>query len=190
VYIPLWLVGYADFGFAVQRVASWHLPISGTPLSVLAYVVVVGTAGMVLNSVAALGEEIGWRGFLVPELAKVTSFGRVGFLSGLIWASWHVPLIVGADYHGRNPAWYSLLCFGIMVVAMGYVAAWIRLKSGSVWPAMLFHASHNLFVQAIFDPNTRSTPFTNYVTGEFGAGLAIAAIVVAMIIWPRRPQTA
>jgi len=190
VYVPLWIAGYGNFQVpAVQKVAGWVHVAPGSALSVVAYIVFVGTAGMVLNSFAALGEELGWRGFLVPELAKVTSFGRVAFLSGLIWATWHVPLIVGADYHGANPAWYSLVCFGVMVISTGYVAAWIRLKSGSVWPAMLLHASHNLFVQAIFDPLTRSTPFTNYAIGEFGAGLAIAAFVVALIVWRSRPRT-
>jgi len=190
VYVPLWIAGYADFQSPnVQKVAGWIHLAPSSALSVVAYIIVTGTAGMVLNSFAALGEELGWRGFLVPELAKVTSFGRVAFLSGLIWATWHVPLIVGADYHGANPVWYSLLCFGIMVVSMGYLAAWIRLKSGSVWPAMLLHASHNLFVQAIFDPLTRSTPFTNYAIGEFGAGLAVAALVVAFVIWRTRPRT-
>ena len=42
------------------------------------------------------------------------------------WAAWHVPLIIGADYNGGTPAWYSVLCFCAMVVAMGFlnVRAW------------------------------------------------------------------
>jgi uncharacterized protein len=190
LYLPLWIAGYADFHSpGVAHVAAWfHLTTSSPAVNVLTYVLVIGTLGMIPNSFAALGEELGWRGFLVPELSKVTSFGWVGFLSGLIWASWHMPLIIGADYHGNNPTWYSVVCFAIMVIAMGYVFAWIRLKSGSVWPAMLLHASHNLFVQAIFDPLTRKTPFINYTIGEFGAGLAIALVVLALIIWPKRPR--
>jgi uncharacterized protein len=190
VYLPLWIAGYANFQSPnVAKVAGWLHVAPSSPLSVVAYIALTATAGMVLNSFAALGEELGWRGFLVPELAKVMTFGRLAFLSGLIWATWHVPLIIAADYHGANPVWYSLVCFGVMVVSMGYVAAWIRLKSGSVWPAMLLHASHNLFVQAIFDPLTRSTPFTNYAIGEFGAGLAIAGVVVAYVVWCARPRT-
>lgn len=190
LYLPLWIAGYADFqSTGVQHLAGkLHIANSSSAPAVLAYVVVTGTLGMIPSSFAALGEELGWRGFLVPELNKVTSFGWVGFLSGLIWASWHMPLIIGADYHGDNPTWYSVVCFAIMVIAMGYVFAWIRLKSGSVWPAMLLHASHNLFVQAIFNPLTRKTPFINYTIGEFGAGLAIAVVAVALIIWPLRPR--
>lgn len=189
VYLPLWAIGYANFHAqaVTALLARLHLGNLSTGAGVLVYVAIAATAGVVTSCISALGEELGWRGFLVPELAKVTSFGWVGFVSGVVWASWHVPLIIGADYHGANPVWYSLLCFGVMVVALAYVAAWIRLKSGSVWPAMLLHGSHNLFVQGVFDPLTRSTPFTNYMIGEFGAGLAIAAVVVVLIIWPKRP---
>lgn len=192
VYVPLWLAGYSDFHAAgIQQVLGrFHLAATPSGLRVLAYIAIVGTVGLIPECFAALGEEIGWRGFLVPELAKVTSFGWVGLMSGAIWAAWHVPLIVAADYHGDNPVWYSLVCFGIMVIGAGYLAAWIRLKSGSVWPAMLLHGSHNLFIQSIFDPLTRRAPVTNYMTTEFGAGLAIASAVIACLVWRSFGRTA
>ena len=187
IYLPLWALGYGTFqSDAVARLAS-RLHLSATsPVAVIGVILITATVGMIGSSIAALGEELGWRGFLVPELAKVTSFGWVGLISGAIWASWHMPLIIGADYHGANPVWYSILCFGLGVIALGYIFTWIRLKSGSVWPAMLLHASHNLFIQAIFDPRTRSTPFTNYTIGEFGAGFVIVAWIVVAIIWRDR----
>ncbi len=193
VYLPLWALGLGDFGVvpaAMGRIASQlHLPLSVQSASiggVLTYILVVGTVGLIPSCVSALGEELGWRGFLVPELAKVTSFAKVGLISGAIWAAWHMPLIIGADYHGANPVWFSVICFAVGVVGIGVLFAWMRLKSGSVWPCMLLHASHNLFIQAIFDPLTRHTPFTNYAIGEFGAGFAIVASVVAYLCWRDR----
>ena len=50
---------------------------------------------------------------------ETMSFGRTAIVSGAIWAAWHVPLIVFADYNGGTPTWYSVLCFAIMVVAIG-----------------------------------------------------------------------
>jgi uncharacterized protein len=50
-----------------------------------------GTTGMFTGVAAAAGEEIGWRAFLVPELAKVLPFTGVALVSGLIWAAWHYP---------------------------------------------------------------------------------------------------
>ena len=73
-----------------------------------------------------------------------------------------------------------------MVVAMGFPFAWLRLRSGSVWPAAILHASHNLFVQAFFDRVTVDTGPTRWLTGEFGAGLALAFIAVGWIFWRAR----
>jgi membrane protease YdiL (CAAX protease family) len=73
-----------------------------------------------------------------------------------------------------------------MVVAMGFPFAWLRLRSGSVWPAAILHASHNLFVQAFFDRVTVDTGPTRWLTGEFGAGLALAFIALAWVFWRAR----
>jgi uncharacterized protein len=190
VYLPLWAVGYGDFhSKTLERFATAvHIAGRARPLIVLVYIVLVGTLGMIGSCASALGEELGWRGFLVPELAKVTSFTRVSLISGAIWATWHIPIVIGASYRGAGPVWYSILCFAVLVVSASFLFAWMRLKSGSVWTGMLLHASHNLFIQAIFDPLTRRSALTNYVTGEFGAGLAVAAMVVAFVCWRKQKE--
>ena len=142
--------------------------------------------GSLQSLMSATGEELGWRGFLVPTLARTMSFKQTALISGGIWAAWHVPLIIGADYNGGTPPWYSVLCFAVMVVSMGFPFAWLRLRSGSVWPAAILHASHNLFVQAFFDRVTVDTGPTRWITSEFGAGLALAFIGLAMIFWRAR----
>ena len=151
-----------------------------TPIVVF---LLLGTAQSLLS---ATGEELGWRGFLVPTLAKTMPFTRVALISGAIWALWHMPLIIFADYNNGAPAWYSVMCFAVMVVALGFPFAWLRLRSKSVWPAAILHASHNLFVQAFFDRVTVNTGFTNWLTSEFGAALAIAIIVTAWFFWRAR----
>ena len=52
------------------------------------------TGGVLFLSLLGFGEELGWRGFLVPELAKITGFRNVALISGTIWAVWHWPLIL------------------------------------------------------------------------------------------------
>jgi membrane protease YdiL (CAAX protease family) len=102
-------------------------------------------------------------------------------ISGAIWALWHYPLILFADYHGADRLWYSVACFTVMVLGISFPFAWMRLKSGSVWTGVLLHASHTLFVQAFFDAQTRRAHATDLWTTEFGAGLALTALVVAII---------
>jgi membrane protease YdiL (CAAX protease family) len=142
--------------------------------------------GSLQSLLSATGEELGWRGFLVPALSRRMSLTGVGLLSGAIWALWHVPLIVFADYNGGTPAWYSVTCFAVMVIAMGIPFAWLRLRSGSVWPAAILHASHNLWVQGFFDRVTVDTGPTEWLIGEFGAGLAVTIAITAWIFWRAR----
>lgn len=95
-----------------------------------------------LASLEAVGEELGWRGYLLPRIAE---FGRVraGLISGLLWATWHVPLIyIAAVYHGGAGPLY-MLPFGITIVAMSFIANELRMASGSTWPAVVFHGAHN-----------------------------------------------
>lgn len=148
------------------------------------------TLGLVINLAFALGEELGWRGFLVPKLAEKLTFTRTALVSGIIWSAWHVPLIIFADYNGGTPAAYSIACFVVMVVGISFPMAWLRLRSGSLWPAALLHASHNLFIQGFFDTVTVDTGVTKYLLSEFGAVLAIAAAITGYFFWQRRDQLA
>jgi len=53
-----------------------------------------GVVGLVQSLATALGEEIGWRGFLVPELFKTMGFTSAALFSGVVWACWHYPLVI------------------------------------------------------------------------------------------------
>jgi membrane protease YdiL (CAAX protease family) len=139
---------------------------------------------------SATGEELGWRGFLVPTLAQRMSFTHTALVSGAIWAVWHVPLIIFADYNAGAPTWYSVICFVIMVLGISFPFAWLRLRSGSLWPAAILHATHNLFVQAFFDRVTVDTGPTEWFTSEFGAALALTAVATGWVFWRARDAVA
>lgn len=163
----------------------------GIPWPLPVILAIFATAGLVPSIVFALGEEIGWRGFLVPELARMTSFTRTALWSGAAWSVYHFPLILFANYNsGGAPRGYALLVFTWMALAVSFIAAWLRLRSGSVWTAVILHASHNLFIQQIFDPLTRDRGITRYVTTEFGVGLALAYSLLAWYFWRRRGELA
>jgi membrane protease YdiL (CAAX protease family) len=191
VYAIVWLAGLGKFdlprlsGFLsqVNRPSSEPFGLVGT------YLAITLTLGFVINCVAALGEEIGWRGLLVPELAKNTTFTKTALISGGIWAVWHWPLILSGDYNSvGTPVWFGLICFTIMIIGISFPFAWLRLKSGSLWGAALMHAAHNLFIQAIFTPLTADTGITEYVIDEFGIGLALIAPLLVYVFWRRRHE--
>jgi uncharacterized protein len=188
VYVPFWLAGYFDPNNRRLDAVMHRLPQLPHAAALPVLFLFLATVGMLTSCLSALGEELGWRGFLVPQLAKVTSFPRVALISGGIWALWHYPLILFADYHGAGPLWYSIACFTMLVLGISFLFAWMRLKSGSVWTGMLLHASHNLFVQAFFDAQTRRARVTGLWTTEFGTGLAFGALVVAIIFYAKRGE--
>ena len=118
---------------------------------------------MLSGVAAATGEEIGWRGFLVPELAKVLPFTGVALVSGLIWAAWHYPIIAVVYRDAGLPPWFWLLKFTFVAVAISFAQAWLRLRTDSVWPPIFLHASHNLWIQSIFTPLTSDQHYTKWI---------------------------
>jgi len=138
---------------------------------------------LVLGVVGALGEEIGWRGFAAPLLVARFGYAPASFLLGLFWAVWHWPGILWADYHTDTPMAYQLACFTASVTAFNFILVWLRMRSGSIWPGVLAHAAHNIWIQEIFTPATRNTGPTNWWIDEFGAGLAIALALLAVFCW-------
>ena len=194
-YVAVWLTGLGGIdhgwinGFA-DTMSAGRLP---RGVSLALGFVLLATVGMVGSCARALGEEIGWRGFLVPELAKGMSYTRVSLISGLIWSAWHYPVLLFTNFNAGTPAWYGLTCFTVVLTGQAFAFAWLRLASGSLWTGMIMHAAHNLFIQNLFNRLTADTGPTEYIIDEFGAALAIAAIIVAFIFWKLRfrlPATA
>ena len=167
-----------------QRTGLRVSPVAATAV----YVLLAGSFGLAKGLASALGEEIGWRGFLVPELSKNVGFTGTAMISGAVWACWHYPLLIWGDYNSGTPTWYGLSCFTVLVLSISFVFAWMRLKSGSLWTGALLHASHNLYIQGIFTPLTRDTGKTAWFIDEFGAVLPIVAIGFAIYFLRKRRQ--
>jgi membrane protease YdiL (CAAX protease family) len=167
--------------------ASWtHVAVANglpaSPLAGLAFMVIVGTG---ISLFSATGEEIGWRGFLVPALGERFGFWGVSLVSAVIWTAYHLPLIFLAGYSGQGvPLAYSLVCFCAMVVTISPLLTALRLRSGSFWPTALMHASHNLFIQSVFAGAVTPNAMTPWLVGEFGALTApIGAALAWLYLW-------
>jgi membrane protease YdiL (CAAX protease family) len=139
------------------------------------------------GTLSAALEEIGWRGLLVPKMMRLTGFTGTALVTGLIWAVWHYPLIVYSGVRPSNsPLTYSLVCFTVFVVGLSFAAAWLRVKSGSMWTAALLHGSHNALMLHVFNLLTTDTGRTWLLLGEYGAVTAAAGLVIAIVFWTLR----
>jgi membrane protease YdiL (CAAX protease family) len=200
--IPL---GYSALGYSIAwstGLAGWNGqqtadafsrffgvgPVS-QPVGVALYFLMVATIGVIQNCATTLGEEIGWRGFLVPELAKRFSFTATSVLSGAIWALWHMPIMIFGGFN-VGTGWYGLVVVSLNMIVLCFVMTWLRLKSGSLWTAVILHAASNHFIQHFFDPMTAYTGRARYIVGEFGIEFTIVAAVFAAYFWTRRAEVA
>ncbi|MHB8776842.1 MAG: CPBP family intramembrane glutamic endopeptidase [Anaerolineales bacterium] len=108
------------------------------------------------NMLFTLGEELGWRGFLLPHLMPLGQWKAI-LVSGVIWGFWHAPVIM----QGHNYPGYPILGVFMMIVfcvLLGAIFSWMYLNTKSPWVAALAHGSVNavaglpiLFFQSDFN---------------------------------------
>ncbi|WP_341952653.1 CPBP family intramembrane glutamic endopeptidase [Salinibacterium sp. TMP30] len=98
--------------------------------------------GSIVNVIPALGEELGWRGWLLPKLLPLGVVPAI-LISGVIWGLWHAPLILLGYNYGDAPGALALAAMVGMTIVIGAVFSWLRIRSESVWPAALAHGAFN-----------------------------------------------
>ena len=123
------------------------------PLYIMVNVISSITYAPLINMFAALGEEIGWRGFLYPQLEAGFGRRKGWLLGGFIWGAWHWPLIwlIGYEYGAAagNPAGYAgfplsgMLIFAVFAAGLGILHGWLYEKSGTIWVPSLLHGAFN-----------------------------------------------
>ena len=148
--------------------------------------VIISLAVMIPGSIlTALGEEVGWRGFMYPLMQRLWGFKKAIITSGIIWAVWHLPIIIaGLYYPPEMNLLFVIPLFFVEVFALTVIITWLRVKSNSVWPAILFHAAHNYFDQVVFQSMTNKVNSV-YFVGEVGIITLTITVMAAVIILVR-----
>jgi membrane protease YdiL (CAAX protease family) len=193
IYATTWLTGLG--AFSTEAYAPYAAKAIGFPAwpawaHVALMVALQVSAGFVLSCASALGEEIGWRGFLAPRLVARFGFGAGSVATGFAWAAWHVPVLFLANFGGETPRAFASACFTASLVASSVVYSWFRERTGSLWPAVFLHASHNVFITPVFSMLTVDTGHTAWAIDEFGFLLVIASALMAAWCWRHRPAPA
>lgn len=177
---PIVVIGCA-YGFgALLGIVSFTSPgpkfITNFPPSVL-------MVGIGLSILASFGEEIGWRGYLLPRLL---SLGRTRALlvSGLLHGLFHLPLILLTPfYHGLGNRFIVVPLFILALTAAGVWYGYLRLTSQSVWPAAISHTSFNLGLEQIGLLTIAASPLAvEYLLGESGLITLVCVVLLAGVL--------
>jgi membrane protease YdiL (CAAX protease family) len=184
-YGLVWLFGLGGAGNP-ETLAAWRdalgLPGASAWVTAALMIALMAVVQFVKSLGTIAGEEIGWRGFLVWELRKLMPFGATCLASGLIWAVWHYPVIIA--YGGGNTL-FQLACFTVMLVGMSVIMTYYTFRSRSLWPAVIFHAAHNIYIQKIYTPLTLENDRSGFWIDEYGLMIPLVVTGLALIYWRR-----
>lgn len=106
----------------------------------------IAISSAAILSFAALGEEEGWRGYMMPKLIYLLGMKKALIAGGVIWGLWHAPLTCighnfGTGYPGFPYVGILLMC--VMCTLMGILLTFVTVRTNSIWPAAIMHAVNN-----------------------------------------------
>ena len=143
--------------------------------------------GIVVGTLSALGEELGWRGYLQPRLDDLGARQSLLIVIGLEIV-WHIPIILTAGYLVDDSFALTLGLFALLKLVLTPIWTWGTYATASVWTAALFHSLHNTLSQAVYPPLFDASPLDLH-TGELGLlpiALYGAVAVVGGLVLRRR----
>jgi len=141
------------------------------------------STGLVIGTLFALGEEIGWRGYMLPRLlgrGAVPAMLLVGLLHGV----WHLPIMLTTDYYHNtgNPLLVVPLFLATVSLA-GVFFGFIRIWTGSVWAVAIAHAAANTAWEIMTEMTQTKSPLVlEYVGGESGLIMIGGLLVFSFFI--------
>ena len=138
---------------------------------------------VILALTFALAKEIGMRGYLQPRLMSLGR-RRALLVVGVVWASWHMPLILLTPVFPVGNKLISLPLFYGTVVAASFIFGYLRIYTGSVWPASIAHAVHNAAwgVLGAFTATSSAVLVNKYLAGDFGVLILVGAVIGSVLV--------
>jgi len=179
-WVQLDLVHFSGFAATLAASVPEGTPLPPAGMVIVSQLVMIPLAAVTVNAFVAFGEELGWRGFLVPALRPLGTWPAL-LISGAIWGLWHAPIIL----LGYNFARYDLTGVLLMTagcIAWGILLGWLRLRSASVWPAVFAHGMMNACAALVSLLYAAGTTFDMALAGPLGvAGWIVCAIVIVVL---------
>lgn len=135
------------FGAAGVLGSADVVPLSEIDIATAAFRLVLGLSTM---TVIALTEEIGWRSYLLPRMQALLPRSRAAVAVGFLHGLFHLPLILlTSTYDNVGSRWVVAPMVVLSITAAGVFYAWLKDRSGSIWPVAFAHATVNVFIDGL-----------------------------------------
>ena len=100
-----------------------------------------------LTIIAFLGEEYGWRYFLMPIMQKKFGMKLGVILLGIVWGLWHIP--VDTMFYTEDSVPQMIVGQIITCVFMGIFFGYAYLKTNNIWVPVAMHFLNNNLIPII-----------------------------------------
>lgn len=185
-------IGLKGWPLAIAGPAAIHVAgfviLSAAGLAVFAAPEISGPAaavpvkiaiGLMIGTALALGEEIGWRGYMLPRLLGL-GFLPAALLVGFLHGVWHLPIMLTTSYyHSAGNPLVVVPLFLVILTLAGVFYGFLRVWTGSIWPVAIAHAAANNAWEIMTElTQTKSPLVLEYVGGESGVIMITGLLIV------------
>lgn len=179
-WVTLDLVHFSGFAEQLESSLPAGVPAPPAIVVILAQLLAIPFAAATINAALAFGEELGWRGFLVPALRQYGTWPAL-LISGAVWGLWHAPVILlGYNFGVTDITGVLLMIAGC--IAWGVLLGWLRLRSASLWPAVFAHGALNAAGGMVVWFYASGTSIDMALAGPLGAAGWIACAIVVVVL--------
>ena len=170
----------AETGLTEEQIEESLAALESLPVPVFVVFVVQGLiAGLTINAAAALGEELGWRGLLLKELAPL-GFWRVSAFTGVVWGIWHAPIILQGHNFPDAP-FVGVAVMTVWTLAASPIFTYLTVRARSVLAATFFHGSFNAVSGFSLLYLTGGSRLLISPVGVAGVGAAVLAVAACIV---------
>ena len=178
--VKLDLVNFSGFAALLRTKSPTPIPI---PVGILVLIQILSIpVGALINGCVTIGEELGWRGWLLPTLRPLGTWPAL-LITGAVWGFWHSPIIL-LGYNFNQPNLYGAGLMIVGCVIYGVLIGWLRLRTASIWPSVFAHGAFNAtagFLGLVIDAHSRVNPVALNPLG-WVTGIVMVLVIVLLVL--------